>query len=66
VAKNANENMMTIDFSWGGVLLTPQPVCVLSWAGWRKSPMGSRGKAPGGGLDWGRSSSVLINIKPVI
>jgi len=34
MAKSANDNMMTIiDFSWGGVFLTPHPVCLLSWAG---------------------------------
>jgi len=69
VANGANDNMMTIDFSWGGVLLIPYLVCVLSWAGWRKSPVVSRGKPPVGGLDWGRiprSSCVLINFKPVI
>jgi len=59
MAKSANDNMMTIDFSWGGVLLSPHPVCVLSWAGRRKSPVGSRGKAPVEGLDWGRSPQKL-------
>jgi len=29
MAKSANDNIMTIDFSLGG----PHPVCVLSWAG---------------------------------
>jgi len=59
MAKSANNNMMTIDFSWCDVLLTPHPVCVLSWAGWRKSPVGSRGKTPVGGLDWERSNQKL-------
>jgi len=44
MTQSANDTTMTIDFSWRGVLLTPHPVCVLSWAGWRKYQWGSEAK----------------------
>jgi len=51
MAKSANDNMMTRP-QLMGCSGTPHPACALSWSGGRKSPVGSRDKAPIGNLDW--------------
>jgi len=40
-------------------MASPHFPCLLSWTGGQMSSLGSRGKAPVGGLDWGLRPQML-------